>query len=138
MGISWSSNKRRTSNYYHNPYHHPHPHLIASSSSSSSYSYASESYPYPAPTPYAYPAQPLPPPPVPPICPSHYYYGGYSACNYANPTINRPPGYVDHQEAKKVRNDVNVHKDSLRLLADSQNPDHYLVSFDFDALFDGR
>lgn len=49
-----------------------------------------------------------------------------------------PPPYVEHQNAKKVRNDVNVHKGTLRLEVDHDNPDHYLVSFVFDALFDGR
>lgn len=49
-----------------------------------------------------------------------------------------PPPYVDHQTAKKVRNDVNVHKDTLRILVDEQNPDHVLISFVFDAMFDGR
>lgn len=48
-----------------------------------------------------------------------------------------PLPYVEHQNAKKVRNDVNVHKDTLRILVDEQNPDHHLVSFEFDALFDG-
>lgn len=48
-----------------------------------------------------------------------------------------PPPYVEHQNAKKVRNDVNVHKDTLKLEVDEQNPDHQLVSFVFDALFDG-
>ena len=46
-----------------------------------------------------------------------------------------PPPYVN---AKKVRNDVNVHKDTLKLEIDEQNPDNHLVSFVFDALFDGR
>lgn len=49
----------------------------------------------------------------------------------------QPPPYVDHQNAKKVRNDVNVHKDTLRLEVDEQHPDHHLVSFVFDAMFDG-
>lgn len=49
-----------------------------------------------------------------------------------------PPPYVDHQNAKKVRNDVNIHKDTLKLVVDEQNPDHVLVSFVFDALHDGR
>lgn len=53
------------------------------------------------------------------------------------PPPQQPPPYVEHQNAKKVRNDVNVHKDTLRLEVDEQNPDHYLVSFIFDALFDG-
>lgn len=48
-----------------------------------------------------------------------------------------PPMYVEHQQAKKVRNDVNVHKDTLKLELDEDNPDHHLVSFVFDALFDG-
>ncbi|PON80172.1 43kDa postsynaptic protein [Parasponia andersonii] len=48
-----------------------------------------------------------------------------------------PPPYVEHQNAKKVRNDVNVHKDTLRVEVDEHNPDHHLVSFVFDALYDG-
>lgn len=44
---------------------------------------------------------------------------------------------MDHQQAKKVRNDVNVHKDTLRLEVDKLNPDHHLVSFIFDAMIDG-
>lgn len=53
------------------------------------------------------------------------------------PQQHSPPPYVDHQSAKKVRNDVNVHKDTIRVEVDEQNPDHHLVSFRFDALFDG-
>lgn len=33
---------------------------------------------------------------------------------------------------------MNVHKDTLKIEVDEQNPDHVLVSFVFDALFDGR
>ncbi|KAJ7980119.1 RING finger protein [Quillaja saponaria] len=47
------------------------------------------------------------------------------------------PPYVAHQNAKKVRNDVNVQKDTLRVEEDENNPDHQLVSFFFDALYDG-
>jgi hypothetical protein len=53
------------------------------------------------------------------------------------PVQQTPPPYVDHQQAKKVRNDVNVHKDTLRLEVDELNPDHHLVSFIFDAMIDG-
>lgn len=49
-----------------------------------------------------------------------------------------PPPYVEHQNAKKVKNDVNVHKDTLKLEVDELNPDQHLVSFVFDALYDGR
>lgn len=52
--------------------------------------------------------------------------------------VSPPPPYVDHQSAKKVRNDVNVHKHTLKIEVDEENPDHVLVSFVFDALFDGR
>ncbi|KAJ0092528.1 hypothetical protein Patl1_25453 [Pistacia atlantica] len=119
--------------------------------------YAPPHNPYPAP----------PPPPPPPPVNSYYYnsHGGYNSCNYANPVMGRfnyqfhyqppyyanqahgwptnrpqvgpPPPYVDHQSAKKVRNDVNVHKDTLKIEVDEQNPDHVLVSFVFDAMFDG-
>lgn len=69
---------------------------------------------------------------------------GWSAIRPAMPpSIQQPPPitpapYVEHQNAKKVRNDVNVHKDTLRVEVDEQNPDQHLVSFEFDALFDGR
>ncbi|CAH8259540.1 unnamed protein product [Arabidopsis lyrata] len=48
-----------------------------------------------------------------------------------------PPPYVEQQNAKKVRNDVNVHRDTVRLGVDDLVPGHHLVSFVFDALFDG-
>lgn len=51
--------------------------------------------------------------------------------------VGPPPPYVDHQSAKKVRNDVNVHRHTLKIEVDEENPDHVLVSFVFDALFDG-
>ncbi|KAJ9180203.1 hypothetical protein P3X46_008479 [Hevea brasiliensis] len=47
------------------------------------------------------------------------------------------PPYVDHNHAKKIKNDVNVHKDSVRLVVDEKNLDSHLVSFAFDALVDG-
>lgn len=48
-----------------------------------------------------------------------------------------PPTYVEHQQAKKVKNHVNVHKDTLKVEIDEENPDFHLVSFVFDAMFDG-
>lgn len=53
-------------------------------------------------------------------------------------TSPTPSPYVETQQAKKVRSGVNVHKDSLKLELDEQNPDHHVVSFVFDALFDGN
>uniref|UniRef100_A0A7N0U8K5 RING-type E3 ubiquitin transferase n=1 Tax=Kalanchoe fedtschenkoi TaxID=63787 RepID=A0A7N0U8K5_KALFE len=47
------------------------------------------------------------------------------------------PPYVEHQNAKRVRSCVNVHKESLRLVGDELNPGHFLVAFVFDALQDG-
>uniref|UniRef100_A0A7N0VA13 RING-type E3 ubiquitin transferase n=1 Tax=Kalanchoe fedtschenkoi TaxID=63787 RepID=A0A7N0VA13_KALFE len=48
-----------------------------------------------------------------------------------------PPKFVEHQNAKKVKNYVNVRKDSVKVKGDEQNPDHFLVSFEFDAEHDG-
>ncbi|KAJ9180204.1 hypothetical protein P3X46_008480 [Hevea brasiliensis] len=48
-----------------------------------------------------------------------------------------PPPYVDHNHAKKIKNDVNVHKDNITLVVDEKNLDSHLVSFTFDAIVDG-
>jgi hypothetical protein len=102
-------------------------------------------------------------PPPPPSLPHHQYYSnGYNPqfqnhhpsfhattntqpsdvdlnVNVAQPLpLPPPPSYVDHETTKKVRNDVNLHKHTLQLHLDPNNPHHYLISFDFDALFDGR
>ncbi|KAE8686721.1 putative E3 ubiquitin-protein ligase LUL4 [Hibiscus syriacus] len=124
----------------------------------------SHSYPSVPQNPYST-HPPPPPPPVPnnyycsppfnPCCYSNPVMGRYPSqyppyfANQTNswPAIRAhamvaaapqpPPPYVEHQNAKKVRNDVNVHKDTLKLEIDEENPDHHLVSFVFDALFDG-
>ncbi|XP_054805880.1 probable E3 ubiquitin-protein ligase LUL4 [Prosopis cineraria] len=111
------------------------------------------------------PLPPPPPPPSHPHTHSFSYSNGHNYCpNYGNSVTGRfqyqpyyvnqgtggwppirpplapanpPPPYVDHQTAKKVKNDVNVHKDTLRLELDEHNPDQHLVSFVFDALYDG-
>nr|GEV42447.1 probable E3 ubiquitin-protein ligase LUL4 [Tanacetum cinerariifolium] len=131
MGIS-SSNNRRRNNYYS----HQIPPL--------------QSYSSP---PYIY-SPPPPPPQLPPPAPPPVYqgYGGMYNQNYGPPPggygygwrpVEAPvvaaqqPVYVDHQQAKKVKNHVNLHKDSLRVEVDEENPDCYLVSFVFDAMFDG-
>ncbi|CAN1129475.1 Probable E3 ubiquitin-protein ligase LUL4 [Linum perenne] len=111
------------------------------------------------------PSYAAPPPPQPPIHSyynSHpcaysnqmagrfnyqpYYYGNSSGGwppppHGVRPSVgpsHQPVPYVEHQNAKKVRNEVNVHKDTLRLELDESNPDHHLLSFVFDALVDGR
>ncbi|CAN1129472.1 Probable E3 ubiquitin-protein ligase LUL4 [Linum perenne] len=110
------------------------------------------------------PSYAAPPPPQPPIHSyynSHpcaysnqmagrfnyqpYYYGNSSGGwppppHGVRPSVgpsHQPVPYVEHQNAKKVRNEVNVHKDTLRLELDESNPDHHLLSFVFDALVDG-
>ncbi|KAL0548289.1 hypothetical protein IC582_012737 [Cucumis melo] len=126
-----------------------------------SHPYGSTSQPLPL------PPIPHPPPPAPAPAPHSYYFsGGYNSCNYGNSSMGRfnfypyyanqsngwsqirppmgppllpppPLPIVEHRQAKKVRNDVNVHKDTLKIEVDEQNPDHHLVSFVFDALYDG-
>ncbi|XP_050373928.1 probable E3 ubiquitin-protein ligase LUL4 [Argentina anserina] len=136
---------------------------FSSSSSSSAAAYPDQpnsATPYPAPR-SAYPL-PLPLPPLPQQ--GHYCYGQYNSCSHANPMMGRfsygqnyqpyygnqasgwpamrppvqaPVPYVEHQNAKKVKNDVNVHKGTLKVEIDEDNPDQHLVSFVFDALYDG-
>ncbi|XP_061345486.1 probable E3 ubiquitin-protein ligase LUL4 [Gastrolobium bilobum] len=132
MGISWSnsnSNSNRRRNSYLDHPHLPPPY------------YYSHSHPHPPPL--------LPPPPPQGyfFTPSTTSYVAPSPSNsmpfYANqchpppPPLPPPPPYVDHQSAKKIRNDVNLHKHTLQLHLDRNNPDHHLISFVFDAHFDG-
>ncbi|KAM1745803.1 hypothetical protein ACFX11_012500 [Malus domestica] len=133
--------------------------------SNNNYPYANSATPYTpqGPQPRApYPTHPLPFPPPPQQ--THYSYGQYNSRNHGNSMMGRfsynynyqqpynygasqsngwpavrppPPPYVEHQNAKKVKNDVNVRKDTLRLEIDELNPDQHLVSFVFDAMYDG-
>ncbi|TYH01621.1 hypothetical protein ES288_A09G074000v1 [Gossypium darwinii] len=167
MGISWSntsnSNRRRNQAYLHGPpppppFYYPQEPTSLPPPPPPPPSQPSTSHPYPA-------HPPPPPPPIPnnyyssppynPCCYSNPVMGRYPIqyppyfANQASawPPIRAhavaavppqpPPSYVEHYNAKKVRNDVNVHKDTLKLEVDEQNPDHHLVSFVFDALFDG-
>lgn len=66
-----------------------------------------------------------------------YHNPGWVGVRPVAPT-HQPAAFVEEQQAKKVRNDVNVHKDSVKVEVDELDPDHHLVSFVFDALFDGR
>lgn len=72
-------------------------------------------------------------------CPPFYgnHSNGWSGFRPPVAPQQRPPPYVDHQNAKKIKNDVNVHKDTIRIEVDQNNPDYQLVSFTFDALVDG-
>ncbi|KAJ4893001.1 putative E3 ubiquitin-protein ligase LUL4 [Raphanus sativus] len=158
MGISFSTNRRRQNNRRHlllHHHHHPPPPY-----------YYLDPPPPPPPQPfqphydYNYSTYHIQPPPPPQIntCsyghPYHYYpqhpqYLTTAQPNWWGPTMRPgfvcpqtpmqplPPPYVENQNAKKVRNDVNVHRDTLRLQVDESVPAHHLVSFVFDAIFHG-
>lgn len=64
-------------------------------------------------------------------------WGGFRPPPPPPPPLPAVP-YVDHQNTKKIKNDVNVHKDTIRVHVDEFNKDFHLVSFTFDALVDGR
>ncbi|KAK8564872.1 hypothetical protein V6N12_058452 [Hibiscus sabdariffa] len=49
-----------------------------------------------------------------------------------------PPPYFDHSTTKKIKNHINIHKDSVSLFLDHSHLDSHLISFTFDALVDGR
>ncbi|KAI3469514.1 hypothetical protein Pfo_026177 [Paulownia fortunei] len=101
------------------------------------------------------PPYPAHSPSSPPVYYPYYNSNAYTVCNHANPLMGQPyfgpfelqpslpqPRVVaspcgEQKPAKVVNSDVNVHKDTLRLEIDELNPDHYLVSFVFDALVDG-
>ncbi|CAN6346961.1 unnamed protein product [Urochloa humidicola] len=145
-----SSSRRRRDDYYppppppphhyssyppppphHHHHHHPHPppppphHRGAPppppAAPTSSYYY----HPHPPP-PHAYqgPWHPAPAPPLP--------------LQQQPPALTGPPpDYVEHQQAQKVKNYVNLHKDTIRLEPDAADPDRLLVAFTFDAITDG-
>ncbi|MCL7036014.1 hypothetical protein MKW94_012929 [Papaver nudicaule] len=164
MGISWSGSRRRNNNFFQNPTQFfsssdPSP-LFPPPPPSYVFTGGNGSYPAPP----SFPPPP-PPPPAPPCHPYYYQFSG-GHTNYGHMTgyhqpylVNEsngwngfrpvmvpqpqmtpppPPPYVDHQMAKKIRNDVNVHKGSIKIQIDEKNLDSHLVSFTFDALVDGR
>ncbi|KAK3135680.1 hypothetical protein QOZ80_5BG0422110 [Eleusine coracana subsp. coracana] len=145
MGAS-SSSRRRRDDYYPPPPPPP-PHRYSS-------------YPAPPPPPpphhHRHPApQPPPPPqlapsssyychPHPPL-PHAYHHGPWHPAPVPPPQLQPqppallgpPPEFVEHQQARKVKNDVNLHKDTIRLVPDDADPDRRLVAFTFDAVTDG-
>lgn len=54
------------------------------------------------------------------------------------PMVAPPAPYVEHQKAVTIRNDVNLKKESLKLVSDLHHPGFFLVSFTFDATVPGR
>lgn len=62
----------------------------------------------------------------------------YFSAAASSSTVVTPPPYVEHQQTKTIKNDVNLHKDMIRLEVDAQNPEEYLVYFVYDAIVDGR
>ncbi|XP_077240652.1 putative E3 ubiquitin-protein ligase LUL2 [Tasmannia lanceolata] len=118
--------------------------------------------PNPAPPPQYHRQNPNPIPPPQRFCSqysnsygNYYQYVGSTNPNYPHyPNQNNgwlpfrpssssmiptqpPPPYVDHQKTTKVKSDINLHKETIRLELDDQNPDCHLVSFTFDSVVDG-
>ncbi|KAL6610015.1 hypothetical protein ACP70R_039984 [Stipagrostis hirtigluma subsp. patula] len=93
-----------------------------------------------------------PPPPPPPHGSSSYYYHHppppHAYHGQWHPALlppqpqppaltGPPPEFVEHQQARTVKNDVNLHKDTIRLVPDVADPDRRLVAFTFDAVTEG-
>ncbi|KAF9605537.1 hypothetical protein IFM89_017556 [Coptis chinensis] len=167
MGISLSRRRPNNHHHPQNPssqlsssYPTDQP---SSSSSTPNYVFAANApYSYSHPPQNSYPHPPAPP--LPPqyyqyntcgvgmnnrlnFYPPSYYYGSQNNNNNGWHGIRPPPmvsqtpvvpvPYVDHQMAKKIRNDVNVHKDTIKIEADEENMEGLLVSLTLDALVDG-
>ncbi|KAF5471798.1 hypothetical protein F2P56_008565 [Juglans regia] len=114
-------------------------------------------YPNPNNTPHPYNQYPgyyVPPPAMPMPLPASYDHGPHSnphlqvdpAQAHANwvggrypcgPVIPPPAPPIEHQKAVTIRNDVNLKKETLRIEPDEENPEHFLVSFTFDATVAG-
>ncbi|XP_072960671.1 probable E3 ubiquitin-protein ligase LUL2 [Typha angustifolia] len=161
MGQSPSSNGRRRDEYYYQNPPPPPPLLPPPSSSSSSSSHPSSSSSPAVPSGSSYPSRPnyYQQQPSsgystvnrPPYCPPPYYGANRgsgwlapSSYPWSSAAVAPPPPptatplpYVEHEKAKTVKNDVNLHKGTIRLVPDEQNPDQHLVAFTFDALVDG-
>ncbi|CAL9228966.1 unnamed protein product [Arabidopsis halleri] len=90
-----------------------------------------------------YPGYCLPPPQPQPYSLHHLHQYPPHSYQLPHPLIPGgrspilPSPYV-HQKAVTIRNDVNLKKESLRLIPDSENPNRLLVSFTFDATLPGR
>lgn len=132
-----------------------HPPPMQPETAPNRYVYAAAT-PYPNPTPrppqyYQYPPElyrPAPPgtqmpPPYLPApydhhhraAPAHPHWVGGRYPNGA--VVLPPPPYVEHQKAVSIKNDINVKKDSLKIVLDEENPGKFLVTFTFDATVDG-
>ncbi|KAL4295485.1 hypothetical protein GQ457_12G010150 [Hibiscus cannabinus] len=91
-----------------------------------------------------YPAQSPAPLPLP--APYDNHHRGGHQMEHANwsryaygPMMPPPPvPYIEHQKAVTIRNDVNLKKETLKLVPDEENPGKFLVSFTFDATVGGR
>ncbi|KAK8337269.1 hypothetical protein V6Z12_A09G173200 [Gossypium hirsutum] len=97
---------------------------------------------------YQYPGyyQPQPPVPLPLPAPYDHHHRGGPHMEPANwgrypyvPMVPPPPvPYIEHQKAVTIRNDVNLKKETLKLVPDEENAGKFLVSFTFDATVAGR
>eukprot|EP00252_Welwitschia_mirabilis_P027934 TRINITY_DN982_c0_g1_i1.p1 TRINITY_DN982_c0_g1~~TRINITY_DN982_c0_g1_i1.p1 ORF type:complete len:369 (+),score=64.24 TRINITY_DN982_c0_g1_i1:315-1421(+) len=84
--------------------------------------------PTPPPQAWPYGVRPPPPPAAPPAWPN-----GASP----SPSPSPLPPYVEHHKTTTIRNDVNLRRETLRLERDEQNPDCFLVAFNFDSMVSG-
>lgn len=72
---------------------------------------------------------------VPHVDPNHgNWVGGPYPCGPVVPTV---APYVEHQKAVTIRNDVNLKKETLKVVPDEENPGRFLVTFTFDATVSG-
>ncbi|KAJ3676307.1 hypothetical protein LUZ60_003719 [Juncus effusus] len=129
---STSTNPGRRRNDYYTHTQTPPPRPPPAQIPSSSY-YPTNSY-------YQPPTQ-NPPRYFAPYNPNPYYqpyqYNWAPAPPVPVPVTAVPPPFVESQSTKTVKNDVNLHKQTIQLVPDEQNPDQHLVSFVFDASVDG-
>ncbi|XP_062231315.1 probable E3 ubiquitin-protein ligase LUL4 [Phragmites australis] len=157
MGAS-SSRRRLRDDYYPPPPPPPHHYSSYPPPPPPPHHHHHHHQPPPPPPNHHHPPPPPPhhhhrhPPPPPPHAASYYYYHhpppphAYHGPWHPAPLqpqpqppalTGPPPEFVEHQQARKVKNDVNLHKDTIRLVPDDADPSRRLVAFTFDAVNDG-
>lgn len=163
MGNSGSSsnhNRRRNSSPIPNP--GPSPNPSQNPNPNQQPEIPTNRYVFAAATPYPNPNSPpfyqysgfYPPPPPPigtlPAPLDHHHRNGVHQPSWTNaePNVNggryqcagshkQPTAYVEHQKAVTIKNDVNLKKETMKVVPDELDLGKFLVAFSFDAMVAG-
>lgn len=144
-----NSRRRNRNNYNNSPPAPPQPPQTETTGNENRFIFAAATpfppqYPDPnSPQYYQYTGFYPPPPPTMPVplpapLDNHHRVDPTTTNgNWVGGRFPVPPPYVEHQKAVTIHNDVNLKKETLKLIADEDNPGYFLVTFTFDATVSG-